>query len=66
MPADPPPSPETLPAGEAQVWRTAFVVACVMEHLDTSENRSTEQWATGMADGILRLYRRVCEARRVT
>ena len=63
MPPDPIPSPDTLSAAEAHVWRTAFVVAIFSEEQDRSENGSMEQWATGMADAALRLYRRVCEKR---
>lgn len=55
--------PLALSDAEAQLWRTSFATACLMNHLDTSENRSTEDYASSVADRTLLLYRKVCEAR---
>lgn len=55
--------PFALSDAEGQLWRTSFATACLMEHLDTCENRSTEDWASSVADRTLLLYRKVCAVR---
>lgn len=55
--------PLALSDAEGQVWRTSFATAYLMNHLDTSENRSPEDYASSVADRTLLVYRKVCAAR---